>query len=86
MLSLKFKEILNLMGGKAVLSEGGEYYIIMTPEEFKKIKEKGVKSLTKKEPIDRINSDVDLWKNSEEKKNKKDTDFLESEEEIKYVC
>jgi len=88
MLSPEFKEALKLMDGKAILFNNDEYYVVMTLEEFKKIKKDEAKNLTKKEPLDKINSDVNLWKNSEEVKNEKGLNFQElekKEEKIKYV-
>ena len=88
MLSPEFKEALKLMDGKAILFNNDEYYVVMTMEEFKKIKKDEAKNLTKKEPLDKINSDVNLWKNSEEVKNEKGLNFQElekKEEKIKYV-
>ena len=85
MLSAEFKEALKLMNGKAALLDKDECYIIMTLEEFKKIRKSDVKNLTKQESLDRINSDVDLWKNSEDIKIKEEEKKKEEEEEIKYV-
>jgi len=89
MLSPEFKEALKLMGGKAVLFDNDdECYVVMTLEEFKKIKKDEVKNLTKKEPLDKINSDVNLWKSSKEIKDEKGLNFQEPEEreeEVKYV-
>ena len=88
MLSPEFKETLKLMDGKAALFDKDECYVVMTLEEFKKIKKDEVKNLTKKEPLDKINSDVNLWKSSKEIKDEKGLNFQEpkeKEEEIKYV-
>jgi len=88
MLLPEFKEALKLMDGKAILFDEDECYVVMTLEEFKKIKKDEAKNLTKKEPLDKINSDVNLWKNSEEVKNEKGLNFQElekREEKIKYV-
>lgn len=86
MLSTEFKEALKLMGGKAALFDESGGYIVMTLGEFKKLN--GERSLTKQEPLDKINSDVELWKKSEEAKNERSVNSQEpkeKEEEIKYV-
>jgi len=70
------------------LFDKDECYVVMTLEEFKKIKKDEVKNLTKKEPLDKINSDVNFWKSSKEVKDEKGLNFQEpekKEEEIKYV-
>jgi hypothetical protein len=62
----KIKEALELLGGKAILKDGEDLYILMTIREFKKIRQEGIGGLTKQELIDRINNDIAAWKFSQE--------------------
>lgn len=66
MLDKKLKEALELLGGRAVIKEQDEYYVLLTLREFKKIKQEGVSGLTKQELVDKINSDIASWKFSQE--------------------
>ena len=60
------KEALNLLGGRAVIKDQENYYILLTLSEFKKIRQEGTQGLTKQELVDRINSDIASWKFSQE--------------------
>ena len=60
------QEALNLLGGRAVIKEDDDYYILLTLNEFKKIRQEGTQGLTKQELVDRINSDIASWKFSQE--------------------
>ena len=66
MLDKKMKEALNLLGGRAVIKDQENYYILLTLSEFKKIRQEGTQGLTKQELVDRINSDIASWKFSQE--------------------
>jgi len=66
MLDKKFKEALELLGGKAIIKDGEQLYILLTIKEFKKIRQEGIGGLTKQELIDRINNDIAAWKSSQE--------------------
>lgn len=60
------KEALELLGGKAIIKDGEQLYILLTIKEFKKIRQEGIGGLTKQELIDRINNDIAAWKSSQE--------------------
>ena len=60
------QEALNLLGGRAVIKDEDSYYILLTLDEFKKIRQEGTQGLTKQELVDRINSDIASWKFSQE--------------------
>ncbi len=81
MIDKKLKEALELLGGKAVLQDGDQYYILMSVQEFKRIKQEKIEGLTKQELIDKINSDIALWKMKEEDRllNLEDIEKLETE-------
>ena len=66
MLDKKMQEALQLLGGRAVVKDGENYYILLTLNEFKKIRQEGTQGLTKQELVDRINSDIVSWKSSQE--------------------
>jgi hypothetical protein len=86
MLDKKLKEALELIGGKAILKDQGQYYVLMTLREFKKLKQLGIEGLTKQELIDKINNDIASWKFVQEEKKMEEmepeeiTDIKENEE------
>jgi len=55
-----------MLGGKAIIKDGEQLYILMTAKEFRKIRQEGIGGLTKQELIDRINNDIAAWKVSQE--------------------
>ena len=61
----KLKEGLELIGGKALVKDGDQYYVLMTLKEFKKMKQEGIGGLTKQELVDRINNDIVAWKSAQ---------------------
>ena len=89
MLDKKMQEAMKLLGGRAVVKDGENYYILLTLNEFKKIRQEGTQGLTKQELVDRINSDITSWKFSQEedKIDSINLDELEKpvgEEEVRY--
>jgi len=68
MLDKKLKEAMELLGGKAVVNDADQTYIIMTLREFKKVRQEGIEGLTKQELIDKINNDIASWKFVQEEK------------------
>jgi hypothetical protein len=89
MISKKLKEALKLMGGKAILQDEEECYVLMTLTEFKKNKMEGVEGLTKAELVDKINNDIAAWKVSQEEDNLENINVKElgevKDDEIEYV-
>jgi hypothetical protein len=89
MLSKKLKEALKLMGGKAILQDEEECYVLMTLSEFKKNKIEGVEGLTKAELVDKINNDIAAWKASQEEDSLENINIKELGEakgdEMEYV-
>ena len=86
MLDKRFKEAMELLGGRAVLKDGEEYFVVMSLREFRKIKKEGVEGLTKQELVDKINNDIAAWKFSsqEEQMNGINLEELEKAEEVRY--
>lgn len=66
MLDKKLKEALELLGGKAIIKDGDQLYVLMTVKEFKKIRQDGIEGLTKQELVDKINNDIAMWKVTQE--------------------
>jgi hypothetical protein len=88
MLDKKLKEALELLGGKAVVKDQDQYYVILSLAEFKKIKKEGVEGLTKQELVDKINNDIASWKVMQEEQKIENIDLAElgeaKSEEIRY--
>jgi len=68
MLDKKLREALDLLGGKAVVKDGDQLFVVMTVREFKKFRQEGIEGLTKQELIDKINNDIASWKFIQEDK------------------
>ena len=81
MLDEKLKEALELLGGKAVLKDQNQYFVLLSLKEFRKIKKEGVEGLTKQELIDKINNDIASWKVIQEEEKIEDMDLAELGEE-----
>jgi len=88
MLDEKLKEAMELLGGKAILKDQNQYFVLLSLKEFRKIKKEGVEGLTKQELIDKINNDIASWKviQEEEKVDGMDLAELGAEkaDEIRY--
>ncbi len=65
MFDKKLKEALELLGGKALINEGSDLFILMSLKEFRKMRKEGIEGLTKQELIDKINNDIASWKFSQ---------------------
>ena len=77
---------MELLGGKAVIKEGEDYFVILSLKEFRRIKKEGVEGLTKQELVDKINNDIAVWKFStqEAQMNEINLEELEKAEEVRY--
>lgn len=88
MLDKKLRDVMELLGGKAIIKEGEEYFVLMNLREFKKMKQEGVLGLTKQELIDKINNDIASWKFSAEESRINKIDLEEigeiKDEEVHY--
>jgi hypothetical protein len=88
MLDKKLKEALELLGGRAVIKDQDQYYVVLSLAEFKKIKKEGIEGLTKQELVDKINNDIASWKVSQEEQKIEDINLEEiseaKSEEIRY--
>lgn len=77
MLDKKLREAMDLLGGKAVVKDGDQLFVVMTVREFKKFRQEGIEGLTKQELIDKINNDIASWKFIQEDKQ---ADLIDLEE------
>lgn len=89
MLDKNTKEAMELLGGRAVVKDGGECYILMTLREFRKMKQGGIEGLTKQELVDKINNDIAVWKISQEEErlerlSLEELEKTEDESEVRY--
>jgi hypothetical protein len=82
MLDKKLKEALELIGGRAILKDQDQYYVLLTLKEFKKLQKTGIEGLTKQELIDKINNDIASWKFVQEEKKMEEV-ILEEISEVK---
>lgn len=87
MLDKKLKEAIELIGGKALIKDGDQLFVLLSFKEFKKIKQEGVGGLTKQELVDKINNDIAIWKSSQEEEQMDKLNLEEigkAEEVIRY--
>jgi hypothetical protein len=88
MLDKKMKEALDLLGGKAILKDQEQYYVLLSLKEFKKLRQEGISGLTKQELVDKINNDIASWKFAQEEEEMNKMDLSEitdiKEDEIVY--
>jgi len=88
MISKEIKEILDAAGGRYIIVENGKpAYIVMNFEEYKEavLKQKELRALTEKELIDKINSDISLWRENRENPEETIIDEIEKLEDVEYV-
>ncbi len=88
MIDKKLKEAMELLGGRAIIKDNDQYFVLLTLREFKKIRQEGLEGLTKQELVDKINNDIASWKFIQEERR---SDLLNldeiggvSEEQISY--
>ena len=88
MLDKKLEEALELLGGRAVVKDQDQYFVVLSLKEFKKIKKEGVEGLTKQELVDKINNDIASWRVMQEERAAEDMELMELSEdetdEIRY--
>ena len=89
MFSKELKEIMDLAGGRYIIVENGQpKYILMNFDEYRSaiLDKRAVLALTEEELIEKINSDISLWR---EKQNAEEgeiaLDEIEELEDIEYI-
>ncbi|OGI26931.1 MAG: hypothetical protein A2359_02040 [Candidatus Moranbacteria bacterium RIFOXYB1_FULL_43_19] len=88
MISKELKEIIDTAGGRYIIVENGKpAYIVMNFEEYKEaiLSRKELRALTEKELIDKINSDISLWRESKGNSEEEILSEIEKLEDIEYV-
>lgn len=77
---------MELLGGKAVIKEGEDYFVVLSLKEFRRIKKEGVEGLTKQELVDKINNDIAAWKFSSQESQMEaiNLEELEKVQEVHY--
>lgn len=88
MLDKKLKEAMELLGGRAIVKDNDQYFVLLSLREFKKIRQEGLEGLTKQELVDKINNDIASWKFIQEERRSDILNLDEiggvSEEQISY--
>jgi hypothetical protein len=77
MLDKKLKEAMELLGGKALIKDGEQFFVVMNLREFKRVKQESLEGLTKQDLVDKINNDIASWKFIQEQKQADSIDLEE---------
>ena len=77
MLDKKLKEAMELLGGKALIKDGDQFFVVMNLREFKRVKQESLEGLTKQDLVDKINNDIASWKFIQEQKQAESIDLEE---------
>ncbi|OGI25868.1 MAG: hypothetical protein A3J76_05020 [Candidatus Moranbacteria bacterium RBG_13_45_13] len=88
MISKELKDILDLAGGRYIIVENGQpKYIVMNFDEYRTavLERKAVQALTEEELIEKINSDIALWREKQTADDDIALDEIEELEDIEYV-
>lgn len=88
MISSDLKKIIDLSGGRYIIVEDGKpKYVVMKFEEYKTTSpdQKSILSLTEEELIDKINSDIAMWRENKENANEDLVSEIEKLEDIEYI-
>lgn len=88
MISKDLKEIIDAAGGRYIIVENGKpAYIVMNFEEYKEavLNRKELRALTEKELIDKINSDISLWRENKGNPEQALIDEIEKLEDVEYI-
>lgn len=79
---------MELLGGRAIIKDNDQFYVLLSLREFKKIRQEGLEGLTKQELVDKINNDIASWKFIQEERRSDMLNLDEiggvSEEQISY--
>lgn len=84
MFDKKLKEAMELLGGRAIIKDENQYFVLMSLKEFRKIKQESIGGLTKQELVDKINNDIAAWKVAQEAE-EAEINFEELEEKREEV-
>jgi len=90
MIPKELEELIDLAGGRYIIVDGGQpKYIVMNFDEYKSavLERKSIQSLSEEELIEKINSDITLWREKQVVDENEDEMLAEIEEleDIEYV-
>jgi hypothetical protein len=88
MLSQKLKNIIRRSGGKFIIVENGDpEFVVMSWDDYEKnmLSLKAIQSLTEEELIDKINSDIDMWRENKGSASEDLVSEIEKLEDIEYI-
>ncbi len=88
MLSKDLQEILDIAGGRYIIVEDGNpKYIVMGFEEYKRalLDKKDIKALTEEELVAKINADISIWRENNQKTDEGLRSEVEKLENIEYI-
>lgn len=88
MISNELKDILNLAGGRYIVVENGKpAYIVMDFNEYRNaiLDRKSIQALTEEELVDKINTDIALWREGQNEQENQTIGEIEDLDEVEYV-
>jgi hypothetical protein len=88
MISQELKDLIKDVGGKFIIAEDGKArYIAMSLKEFQKTiaGKESIQTLTEEELIDKINADIEVWRESQSNPAEALIGEIEKLEEVEYV-
>ena len=88
MISKELKNILELAGGRYIIVEDSQpKYIVMNFDEYRTavLDKKAVQTLTEEELIEKINSDISLWREKQDAEEEPMLDEIDELEDIEYI-
>ncbi len=88
MISKELKDIMKLAGGRYIFVENGKpAYIVMDFKEYRSaiLDKKSIQALTEEELVERINSDIALWREKQSAGDDAMIDEIEELEDVEYV-
>lgn len=88
MFSQDLKDLISNVGGRYIIVENGKpKYIVMNFDEYRSaiLDKKAVQSLTEEELIEKINSDISLWREKQTAEDDVMLGEIEELEDIEYV-
>lgn len=88
MFSQELKDLITSVGGRYIIVENGKpCYIVMNFDEYRAavLDRKAVQALTEEELIEKINSDIALWREKQTAEDDITLDEIEELEDVEYV-
>lgn len=85
----KVKKLIKTVGGRCLIIDGDESFVVMGIDEFKKInlfkgyKEDDISDLSRDELLDKINQDITMWQEAQIDKKANEVEQELTEEDVK---